>query len=160
MRRQHQPAEGAEAADTAPEAPTARFRRPSWRDLDQGRDQVCQQQHGRRNLADRRLGAVSGCLGAFCRLMLATHDPAAGGWRLNLIGFTVVANVIFALLGGGVMGWMRRMPWQAHIGASWPALPSARPGGHRSGVTILKTRRCSPRTPRYMTVGATPPRAA
>jgi membrane associated rhomboid family serine protease len=61
-------------------------------------------------------GAVSGCIGAFCRLMLATHDPARRRLAMNLIGFTVIANVLFALLGGGLMGLDAQIAWQAHIG--------------------------------------------
>jgi len=61
-------------------------------------------------------GAVSGCLGAFCRVTLARHDPAGRRLALNLIGFTIVANALFALLGGGIMGVDAQIAWQAHIG--------------------------------------------
>jgi membrane associated rhomboid family serine protease len=61
-------------------------------------------------------GAVSGCIGAFCRLMLATHDPGRRRLALNLIGFTIIANVLFALFGGGLMGLDAQVAWQAHIG--------------------------------------------
>ncbi|MGK9234037.1 rhomboid family intramembrane serine protease [Inquilinus limosus] len=61
-------------------------------------------------------GAVSGCVGAFCRLALARHDPAGRRLALNLIGFTIVVNVVFAVLGGGLMGVDAQIAWQAHIG--------------------------------------------
>ena len=61
-------------------------------------------------------GAVSGCLGAFCRMALARHDPAGRRLALNLIGFTIIANVLFAVLGGGIMGVDAQIAWQAHIG--------------------------------------------
>ena len=61
-------------------------------------------------------GAVSGCIAAFCRLALARHDPAGRRLALNLIGFTIIANVLFALVGGGIMGVDAQIAWQAHIG--------------------------------------------
>lgn len=61
-------------------------------------------------------GAVSGCIAAFCRLALATHDPARRRLALNLIGFTVIANILFAVVGGGIMGLDAQIAWQAHIG--------------------------------------------
>jgi membrane associated rhomboid family serine protease len=61
-------------------------------------------------------GAVSGCIAAFCRLALARHDPAGRRLALNLIGFTIIANVLFAMLGGGIMGVDAQIAWQAHIG--------------------------------------------
>ncbi|MBW8728431.1 MAG: rhomboid family intramembrane serine protease [Inquilinus limosus] len=61
-------------------------------------------------------GAVSGCIAAFCRLALARHDPAGRRLALNLIGFTIIANVVFAVMGGGFMGVDAQIAWQAHIG--------------------------------------------
>ncbi|MGO1079780.1 rhomboid family intramembrane serine protease [Inquilinus sp. CA228] len=61
-------------------------------------------------------GAVSGCIAAFCRLALARHDPAGRRLALNLIGFTIVINVVFAVMGGGIMGLDAQIAWQAHIG--------------------------------------------
>jgi membrane associated rhomboid family serine protease len=61
-------------------------------------------------------GAVSGCIAAFCRLALARHDPAGRRLALNLIGFTIIANGLFALMGGGFMGLDAQIAWQAHIG--------------------------------------------
>jgi len=61
-------------------------------------------------------GAVSGCIAAFCRLALARHDPAGRRLALNLIGFTIIANALFALMGGGFIGVDAQIAWQAHIG--------------------------------------------
>lgn len=73
-------------------------------------------------------GAVSGCIGAFCRLMLATRDPARRRLALNLIGFTVVANAAFALLGGGILGLDAQIAWQAHIGGFLAGFALGAPG--------------------------------
>ncbi|TSD84519.1 rhomboid family intramembrane serine protease [Mycobacterium sp. KBS0706] len=61
-------------------------------------------------------GAVSGCIAAFCRLALTRHDPAGRRLALNLIGFTIIANALFALMGGGFIGVDAQIAWQAHIG--------------------------------------------
>jgi membrane associated rhomboid family serine protease len=61
-------------------------------------------------------GAVSGCFGAYARMMMATGDPARQRLAVNLIGVLALTNLAFALFGGALVGSDAGIAWQAHIG--------------------------------------------
>jgi membrane associated rhomboid family serine protease len=81
-------------------------------------------------------GVVSGCMGGVTRLMLSGRaPPGVRRTALNLIGAFLVINVLFALVGGGLMGVDAEVAWEAHV------------GGFAAGFVLARRRRRPGATP-------------
>lgn len=78
-------------------------------------------------------GVVSGCMGGVVRLMLSPGAlPQRRRTALNLVGVFFVVNLLFALVGGRLMGVDADVAWEAHIGGFIAGFLVARRGAVRS----------------------------
>ncbi len=62
-------------------------------------------------------GGVSGLMGAVIRLLIGDpHDPARRRLGFTLLSVLVGLDLLFALLGGSVLGLDAEIAWQTHLG--------------------------------------------